>query len=67
MTTEAAACTYDDLLVRAERDMFQEGYQLATAGPEWSSEEETGQTATTWGPSPYRRRHAKTLVPIRPR
>jgi N-methylhydantoinase A/oxoprolinase/acetone carboxylase beta subunit len=34
-TTESATATYDDLLVRAERDMFQEGYHLDDCTTEW--------------------------------
>ncbi|MEU9243295.1 hydantoinase/oxoprolinase family protein [Streptomyces sp. NPDC048385] len=43
-TTESARQTYDELLVRAERDMFQEGYALADCEIAWelSVEEEDG-------------------------
>lgn len=34
-TTDAAAATYRDLLARAERDMFQEGYALADCAAAW--------------------------------
>lgn len=34
-TTESAAATHADLLVRAERDMFQEGYPLADCVTTW--------------------------------
>ena len=53
-TTESAAATYDDMLVRAERDMFQEGYQLADCRTEWQLAEETpdGETVAV---RPYRR------------
>ncbi|MFF8990359.1 hydantoinase/oxoprolinase family protein [Streptomyces sp. NPDC014983] len=43
-TTESARQTYDELLVRAERDMFQEGYALADCETAWelSVEEQDG-------------------------
>ena len=34
-TTESAASTYDAMLVRADRDMFQEGYQLSECSVSW--------------------------------
>ncbi len=34
-TPEIAATTYDDLVARAERDMFQEGYQLDACTTRW--------------------------------
>jgi N-methylhydantoinase A len=34
-TSEAAASTYDEMLVRAERDMFQEGYDLSECTSSW--------------------------------
>ncbi|CAN5420801.1 hydantoinase/oxoprolinase family protein [soil metagenome] len=53
-TADSTAATYDDMLVRAERDMFQEGYQLADCHTEWLLAEETadGDTVAT---KPYRR------------
>lgn len=53
-TAESAAATYDDMLVRAERDMFQEGYRLADCRTEWQLAEETpdGQTVAV---RPYQR------------
>lgn len=43
-TTKATRGTYEELLVRAERDMFQEGYALADCEVSWqvSVEEEDG-------------------------
>ncbi|WP_054814905.1 hydantoinase/oxoprolinase family protein [Nocardia arizonensis] len=40
-TTESVAATYDQLLVRAERDMFQEGYALAECETTWQVRVET--------------------------
>jgi N-methylhydantoinase A len=40
-TTDAAASIYDDMLVRAERDMFQEGYDLTDCTTLWSLSIET--------------------------
>lgn len=34
-TAEAASATYDDMVVRAERDMFQEGFELADCSTSW--------------------------------
>ncbi|UNB51151.1 hydantoinase/oxoprolinase family protein [Mycolicibacterium sp. YH-1] len=53
-TAESAAAIYDDMIVRAERDMFQEGYQLSDCNTEWVLAEETpeGDTVAT---RPYRR------------
>jgi N-methylhydantoinase A/oxoprolinase/acetone carboxylase beta subunit len=34
-TSESAAATYDEMLVRAERDMFQEGYDLSDCTTSW--------------------------------
>jgi N-methylhydantoinase A/oxoprolinase/acetone carboxylase beta subunit len=41
-TAEAATATYDDMVVRAERDMFQEGYELADCSTSWLITVETG-------------------------
>jgi N-methylhydantoinase A/oxoprolinase/acetone carboxylase beta subunit len=43
--TEQAAATFDQVLVRAERDMFQEGYDLADCTQTWQLivEDETGE------------------------
>lgn len=53
-TAESAAATYDDLIVRAERDMFQEGYQLSDCTVEWVLAEET-PTGDTVATRSYRR------------
>ncbi|MGZ8801513.1 MAG: hydantoinase/oxoprolinase family protein [Mycobacterium sp.] len=53
-TTESAAATYDDMLVRAERDMFQEGYRLADCRTVWQLAEETPEGDTV-AVGPYRR------------
>jgi hypothetical protein len=47
-TTDATAATHADLLVRAERDMFQEGYALAdcTVGWELTVEDADGELVT---------------------
>ncbi len=51
--TEAAAQAYDEILARAERDMFQEGYDLGVCTAEWLLvvEAEVGGTVQTL---PYR-------------
>jgi N-methylhydantoinase A len=53
-SAESAAATYDDMIVRAERDMFQEGYQLGDCDIEWVIAEETADSDTV-ATRPYRR------------
>jgi len=48
---EAAAQAYDEILGRAERDMFQEGYDLGECTTEWVLVIEDGETVQTL---PYR-------------
>ena len=47
-TSEAAAAAHDALLERAERDMFQEGHELASCALEWTVvvEEDDGTVVT---------------------
>jgi N-methylhydantoinase A/oxoprolinase/acetone carboxylase beta subunit len=47
-TSEAAAAAHDALLERAERDMFQEGHELASCALEWTVvvEEDDGMVVT---------------------
>jgi N-methylhydantoinase A/oxoprolinase/acetone carboxylase beta subunit len=57
-TSEAANAVHDSLLARAERDMFQEGYELAGCALEWALvvEEPDGtlvcETPYTYGDAP---------------
>lgn len=57
-TSEAAESVHDSLLARAERDMFQEGYELAGCALEWTIvvEESDGtlvaETSYTYGDAP---------------
>jgi N-methylhydantoinase A len=53
-SAEAAAQTYDDVLARAERDMFQEGYELGECTTEWLLvvDSEDGEAVQS---QPYRR------------
>jgi N-methylhydantoinase A len=53
-TSDVASATFDDMLVRAERDMFQEGYELADCTTSWllSVETHDGEPVEV---RPYRR------------
>jgi len=59
--TEAAALAYDEILTRAERDMFQEGYDLSQCTTEalLLVESEDGETVQSL---PYRRGDAVELL-----
>jgi N-methylhydantoinase A len=53
-TSESAAETYDAMLVRAERDLFQEGYELAECTRQWGLTVE-GADGVLISATPYER------------